>query len=71
MQKKIAVVSVFDLIFITVNQPLFMCEIVSGEAHHLRIFLVQNINKMGIDIWLDGENWFSQIRLSPVNRGVK
>lgn len=71
MQKKIAVVSVFDLIFITVNQLSFTFEIVSGEAHHLRIFLVQNINKMSIDIWLDGENWFSQIRLSPINCGVK
>lgn len=71
MQKTVAVVSVFDLIFITVNQLSFTFEIVSGEAHHMQIFLVQNINKMGIDIWLDGENWFSQIRLSPVNRGVK
>lgn len=50
MQKTVAVVSVFDLIFITVNQLSFMFEIVSGEAHHLRIFLVQNINKMSIDM---------------------
>lgn len=71
MQKTVAVVSVFDLIFITVNQLSITWKIFSGEAHHLRIFLVQNINKMSIDIWLDGENWFSQIRLSPVNCGVK
>lgn len=50
MQKKIAVVSVFDLIFITVKQLSITWKIFSGEAHHLRIFLIQNINKMSIDM---------------------